>query len=106
MRPVWQETETACQSTEKLLAAVNDLNESGQLDHMCTIGSADVKALYPSIDIDFTCEKVAEMFMSSNVEIDEDSVDKRELVELNRPPTQLRALGIQRYCSTVRKVTR
>ena len=65
-----------------------------------TIGSADVKALYPSIDIDFTCEKVAEMLMSSNVEIDEDSVDKRELVELNRPPTQLRALGIQRYCPT------
>ena len=103
LRPVWQETETACQSTEELLAAVNDLNKSGQLDHMCTIGSADVKALYPSIDVDFTCEKVAEMYMSSSVEVDEDSVDKRELglyLALNRPPTALRALGIQRYCPT------
>ena len=90
MRPVWQETKTACQSTEELLAAVKELNESGQLDHMCTLGSADVKALYPSIDIDFACEKVAEMFMTSDVEIDEDSVDKREVglyLALNRTPT-------------------
>ena len=43
------------------------------------------------------------MLMSSNVELDEDSVNKRELglyLELNRPPTQLRAFGIQRYCPT------
>ena len=103
LRPVWQETETVCQSTEEMLAAINDLNDSGQLDHMCTIGSEDVRALYPSIDIDFTCEKVAETFMSSNVNVDEDSVNKRELglyLALNRTPTQLLALGIQRYCPT------
>ena len=72
---------------------------------MCAIGSADVKALYPSIDIDFACEKVAEMYMSSNVEVDEDSVDKRELglyLALNRPPTQLRAqIYIQTSCFPV-----
>ena len=70
---------------------------------MCTLGSTDVKALYPSIDIDFACEKVAEMFMTSDVDIDEVSVDKRELglyLALNRTPTQLQALGIQRYCPT------
>ena len=60
------------------------------LEHMCTVGSADVKALYPSIDIDFTCEKVAEMYMNSNVNVDEKSVDKEELglyLALNRTPT-------------------
>ena len=72
---------------------------------MCNIGSADVKALYPSIDIDFTCEKVAEMYMSSNVNVDENSVDKKELglyLALNRTPTQLQDLGIQKYCPTRR----
>ena len=94
-----------CQSTEELLAAVNNLNESGQLDQECTIGSADVKALYPSIDVDFTCEKVAEMYLNSNVTLDENSVDKKELglyLALNRTTTQLQNLGIQKYCPTRR----
>ena len=61
------------------MAAVRELNESGKLDERCTIGSADVKALYPSLDIDFTSEKVAEMFVESAVSVNENSVDKKEL---------------------------
>ena len=33
------------------------------------IGSMDVKAMYPSLDIPFTVEKVCEVFQNSDVEI-------------------------------------
>ena len=101
LRPVWQEAETVCQSTEEMLAAIKKLNESGELDADCTIGSADVKALYPSIDVNLAAEKVAEVFLESGVEVDESSIDKRELglyLSLNRTPMQLEALGIHQYC--------
>ena len=101
LRPVWQECETVCQSSEELLAAVRELNESGKLDERCTVGSADVKALYPSLDIDFTSEKVAEMFVESAVSVNENSVDKKELglyLALNRTPGELQELGLQQYC--------
>lgn len=65
LRPVWQEAETVCQSTEEMLAAIKKLNESGELDADCTIGSADVKALYPSIDVNLAAEKVAEIFLET-----------------------------------------
>ena len=53
LRPVWQEQETTCTSTEEMLAAIRDMNDSDTLDGDVTVGSADVKALYPNIDIDF-----------------------------------------------------
>ena len=37
LRPVWQETETACQSTEELLAAVDDLNKSAGSSKTCVL---------------------------------------------------------------------
>ena len=51
---------TVCSSTEELLAEVERVNEEG-LDEMDIIGSADVEALYPSLDIDFTIDKVCEL---------------------------------------------
>ena len=57
--------------------------------------------LYPSLDIDFTSEKVAEMFVESAVSVNENSVDKKELglyLALNRTPEELQELGLQQYC--------
>ena len=85
------------------MAAITEVNESGELDNRCIIGSADVKALYPSIDVDFASEKVAEMFMESKVSVNKNSIDKQELglyLALNRTPPELEALGLKRFCQT------
>jgi hypothetical protein len=34
------------------------------------VGPADVKALYPSLDIEFTVEKVCELFYNSEVKVE------------------------------------
>ena len=60
-------------------------------DWKCTGGSAYVT----SIDIDFASEKKGEMFLSSEVEVDDGSIDKRECgvyLALQRSPAQLEAL--------------
>ena len=62
---VYMEEETVCLSTEELLAEVEKLNEEGIGDGY-VIGSFDVEALYPSLDVEFTVDKVCELFMSSN----------------------------------------
>ena len=99
LRPVWQEGETVCTSTEEMLAAIEEVNMSGKLDQKCVIGSIDVKALYPSLDIGFVSEKVGEMFLRSGIEVPE--IDAGELglyLALNRTPDQLREKGLHEYC--------
>ena len=46
-----------CISTEEMIAEMKKVN-SVQVDHDLVVGSVDVKALYLSLDIDFTIEKV------------------------------------------------
>ena len=64
---VYTGEKTVCSSTEELLAEVKRLNEEG-LDSDDIIGSMDVEALYPSLDIDFTVDKVCELLYESTVE--------------------------------------
>ena len=61
--------ETVCSSTEELLAAVEKLNEEG-IDAMDIVGSMDVEALYPSLDIEFTIDKVCEVLYESTVDFE------------------------------------
>ena len=99
LRPVWQEKDTVCLSTEEMLADIHETNESGVLDEECTIGSADVAALYPSIDVEIASAIVSEMFIESDVQIAD--VDTRELglyLSLNRTRAQLTACGLAQYC--------
>ena len=99
LRPVWQEKDTVCLSTEEMLAAIHETNESGVLDEECTIGSADVAALYPSIDVEIASAIVSEMFIESDVQVAD--VDTRELglyLSLNRTRAQLTACGLAEYC--------
>ena len=56
LQPVIQEAKHPCHSTEDMLSRVKRINETVDLSN-CIIGSMDVKALYPSIDIDFAVEK-------------------------------------------------
>ena len=63
------------------------------------IGSADVEALYPSLDVEFTVDKVCELFLNSTVDIK--GIDYKELslyLSLNKTDEQLRDLGLLDYC--------
>ena len=101
LRPVWQGKDTVCTSTEEMIAAIEQANSSGKVDHTCTLGSLDVKSLYPSLDVEFVSEKVGEMFLSSVVNVPE--LDCKELglyLALNRTPEELREKGLDKVCPT------
>ena len=63
------------------------------------MGSLDVKALYPSLDLDHTIGKATEEFYKSDIEIE--GIDDEELglyLSLNRSAEYLRNKGIDEYC--------
>ena len=61
------------------------------------VGSADVKASYPSLDIDFTIEKVCEVFMNSGICIDNVDVEGLYLA-LNRTSSELEDHNLTAVC--------
>ena len=52
IRPLIRESPDVCDSMEDLLSRVKECNENSDLEQS-TLGSMDVEALYPSIDITF-----------------------------------------------------
>ena len=75
IQPIISEAEEPCTSTEDLLSRIDKLNESEDLDN-CIIGSMDVSALYPSIDIDFSVDRCVEMIQDSDAKFDHINVDE------------------------------
>ena len=68
---VWKSRENSaiCISTEDMVAEMNRTNKN-QEDDSLIIGSTDVVALYPSLDIDFTIDKLCEVFFESDIIIE------------------------------------
>ena len=65
------------------------------------IGSTDVKALYPSLDIDFTVAKVFEVIFDSSLSFEGLWYEEIALyVAIHRTPEDLRALQIDEVCPT------
>ena len=98
LRPIWKESETCCENTEEILADIKEVNEQEIEGDIC-VGSLDVKALYPSLDIDFTSEVVAQEFYESTYEVE--GVNAEELglyLSLVMSEEEQVAKGIQRYC--------
>ena len=93
---------TCCMSTEEMAAEisrVNELNGSTPL----IVGSMDVAALYPSLDIEFTIDKVCEVLSKSDLEID--GVDYEEVglyLALNLTNEQINRSGLAGVCPTRR----
>ena len=88
---------TVCASTEELLAEVDVVNAEG-IDNTFIVGSMDVEALYPSLDIVFTVEKVCEVLHDSKVNIE--GVDYKELglyLSLVKTDEELQTLGYIMY---------
>ena len=99
LKEVTDKEPTICDSTEDMMAAIRAVNESGMINTKTTIGSLDVKALYPNLHLDFTIEKAAEEFQESEVEIE--GVDYEELglyLSLHTDETFLRDKGIEDFC--------
>ena len=98
---VWKtrENSSICMNTETMIA---EMNRTNHLQHEgLIIGSADVVALYSSLDIDFTIDKVCEVFFESNVKID--GVDYEEVglyLALNIKSELLKKIGIAEECPT------
>ena len=89
---------TVCMSTEGLLAEVERINNEG-IEAGYIIGSADVEALYPSLDVAFTVEKVCEVFMNSTMNIK--GINYKELtlyLSLNKTDAQLQNIGVHEFC--------
>lgn len=64
------------------------------------VGSADVKALYPSLDVEFTVDKMCDVFDTSGINV-EGTVDADELglyLSLNYDEHYLRSKDILQYC--------
>ena len=75
---------------------IQELNESGNIDDDTVILSADVVALYPSLNIEFTTDKVCEMFHESKVEVK--GVDYEEVglyLSLTKTSEDIERLGLQ-----------
>ena len=75
IRPLWQDEETVCTNTEEVMAGIEEVNKK-ELETELLVASADVKALYPSLDIDFASEIVAKTFYESDYKFEE--IDTRE----------------------------
>ena len=82
-----------------MLAEIKEANDSEKIGCNTVVGSLDVKALYPSLDLDFTIDKVAEEFYESEVKIE--GVDYEEMglyLSLNRDERYLRERNILDHC--------
>ncbi len=99
LKEVADKQATICDSTESMLTSIEEANSSGRVGPNTVVGSLDVKALYPSLNLDFTIPIVAEEFYESGVEIA--GVDEEELglyLSLNRSEVYLQRIGILPYC--------
>ena len=97
---VWQRDQTGCvcMNTEEMMAEIARVNAEGLSDKVI-VGSTDVKALYPSLDIEFTIQVVCEVVDSSGVTIDGMNYEEMGLyISLNRTADEIQALGLDAVC--------
>ena len=90
--------DTVCLSTEEMVAEIDRVNtrhhESGLV-----IGSTDVKALYPSLDIDFTVEKVCDVIRQSTIKFEGLWYEELGLyISINTTHIELDSLGRAQVC--------
>ena len=100
LQPVIQQAKHPCNSTEDMLSRVREINETVNLEN-CIIGSMDVKALYPSIDIDFATEKCVDMITESDTSFDNINADELGLyLALTVDKDELARADLTKYSAT------
>ena len=98
---VWKRNkDTVCMSTEELKAEIDRVNVGiGNRDII--VGSMDVKALYPSLDIPFTIEKVYEIIIESDLQFENFWYDEVSLyLAVNLNSNQIAQLNLEGLCHT------
>ena len=98
IRPIWQEEESISTNTEEVMAAVHDINKEN-IETELLVGSADVRALYPSLDINHTAEIVAQTFYESKYEMEE--TDSKEIglyLAINMTTEEIEKEKLTKYC--------
>ena len=101
MKEVYIEEKTVCKSTEDMIAAICQTNTQYEFREDTIIGFLDVKALYPSLDIDFTAEIVSKEFYNSGVKIENMDYDELGLyLALNYNQRQLLSRSLEKVCPT------
>ena len=101
LRPYIKSSNTTCDSTEDLLSRIREVNNNNISLRNTIIGSMDVKALYPSIDVDFAIGKCGEIIVKSDTEIS--NVDVEELglfLSLTCSETELSSKDLLKFCPT------
>ena len=105
IKPVLEMAPEACNSTEDFLSRIEDLNKNKDLKN-AIIGSMDVDALYPSIDIEFSVDKCVELILESGIQFKELNTDELGLyLILTENPENLERNNLLQYCPT-RKTNR
>ena len=98
LKHVWKDCDTACENTEEILAEIRNLNQRG-FENDTVIGSLDVKALYPSLDVEFAAEIVAKKFRESQYEIEGVNYNEEGLyLALSKTEKELDKLRLLEYC--------
>ena len=87
------------------MAAIEDVNRDYKVEdgRKLMVGSLDVKALYPNLDIPFAAKKISNEFVESNIEFEDDSIDALQLglyLVLTADENELKADNIRDYCPT------
>ena len=105
LKEMKRKDEHACESTEDVMAAIETVNRehSVESDNKMLVGSLDVKALYPSLNIPFAAKTIGDEYVKSNVEFERDSIDVFELglyLALTVDSDTLAADGLKDYCPT------
>ena len=84
-----------------MLSRVKRINETVDLSN-CVIGSMDVKALYPSIDIDFAVEKCVKMIVRSKMKFENVNTEELGLyLSLTVGKTELGKENLTMYLSLI-----
>ena len=95
----WKEEGSVCISMDDMMAGMKKANdEMRNEDNEVIVGFADVKALYPSLDVDFTLATVCEVFYGSDVGVEGVNVEKLGLYLSVSLKDDLMEAGIPRYC--------
>ena len=82
------------------MASIQQANNSMRVQEDTVVGSLDVKALYPSIEIDFATEKCVEMIQKSQVNFKNVNTEELGLyLSLTMSEKELEEAGIRKHCA-------
>ena len=88
-----------------MIVEMDRVNQDQKNDSL-VIGSTDVVALYPNLDIEFTIDKVCKIFFESNISVrGTDDLELGLYLALTTSPEVLTTMGIADVCPT-RKTSR